>query len=143
MGILANPKHEAFCQRRLEGMTQEAAYIAVGYKPSRPHAHKLSIRPDVVQRMKELHIGALAKTEVTVETIAEQLDADREFAIKCKVPSAAVAATVAKAKLYGLAVDRSVVAVTHNYSSMSEEELKFEIAALLAEARSIKPGVQH
>lgn len=143
MPVLQNAKHERFCQLRLEGKSQEEAYKLAGYKPDPGAASRLSRNVGVKKRMEELHVHALNKTEVTVETIAEQLDADREFAIKCKVPSAAVAATVAKAKLYGLAVDRSVVAVTHNYSSMSEEELKFEIAALLAEARSIKPGVQH
>ena len=143
MPVLQNAKHERFCQLRLEGKSQEEAYRLAGYKPDPGAASRLSRNVGVKKRMEELHVHALNKVEVTVETIAEQLDADREFAIKCKVPSAAVAATVAKAKLYGLAVDRSVVAVTHNYSSMSEEELKFEIAALLAEARSIKPGVQH
>ncbi len=74
--------------------------------------------------------------------MARQFDEDREFAIKCKVPSAAVAASVAKAKLFGLNVERSVVTM-HNYSQLSEAELRCEIAAIHAEARAIKAGVQH
>jgi hypothetical protein len=143
MPTLQNAKQERFCQLRLEGKSQEEAYRLAGYKPDPGAASRLSRNVGVKKRMEELHVHALAKVDVTVESIAAELDAAIKFAKACKVPSAMVAAITAKAKLYGLAVDRSVVAVTHNYSSMSEEELKFEIAALLAEARSIKPGVQH
>jgi hypothetical protein len=59
------------------------------------------------------------------------------------VPSAAVAASLGLAKLGGHMVERASVQVSHSYSSMTLEELKFELAALNAEARSIKPGVQH
>ena len=91
----------------------------------------------------ELQEGRAEKFEVTVESMARQFDEDRTFAYTCKNPGAAVAATLAKAKLFGLMTDRSVVNVTHNYAMMSEEELRFEIAAIHAEARALKAGVQH
>jgi phage terminase small subunit len=47
------------------------------------------------------------------------------------------------AKHLGMFVDRSVVTMNHNYALMTEEELRFEIAAIHAEARSLKAGVQH
>jgi hypothetical protein len=143
MPILDNAKQEAFCQHRAAGKTLDEAYGLAGYKPSMPAASRLSRNVNVVARLRELQGKFAAKVEVTVESIAKQLDEDRAFAIACKVPSAAVAASMAKAKLFGLAVERSVVNVSHNYAMMSEEELKFEIAALLAEARTIKAGVQH
>jgi len=143
MPVLQNAKHERFCQLRLEGKSQEEAYRLAGYKPDPGAASRLSRNVGVKKRMEELHIVALGKTEVTVESMAAQFDEDRALAIKWKQASAAHAASNSKAKLYGLFVDRAAISVTHNYSQMSEEELKFEIAALLAEARSIKPGVQH
>jgi len=143
MPVLPNAKHERFCQLRLEGKSQEEAYRLAGYKPDPGAASRLSRNVGVKKRMEELHIVALGKTEVTVESMAAQFDEDRALAIKWKQASAAHAASNSKAKLYGLFVDRAAISVTHNYSQMSEEELKFEIAALLAEARSIKPGVQH
>ena len=52
-------------------------------------------------------------------------------------------APVAKAKLFGLNVDRSVVNVAHNYAMMTEAELRDEIATIYAEAWAIKGGLQH
>ena len=51
-----------------------------------------------------------------------------------------VAAITAKAKLFGLMTDRSVINVTSKYELMTEEELRFEIAAIHAEARALKSG---
>jgi phage terminase small subunit len=143
MAALNNSKRERFCQLRLEGKTLEQAYAGAGYNPSKPAASRMAKMADIVQRMKELHVHALNRAEVTVESIAQQLDADRALAYKLKNPSAAVAASMGKAKLYGLITDRQAVQVTHNYAQMSEEELRFELAAIAAEARAIKPGVNH
>ena len=79
---------------------------------------------------------------MTIDTIAAQLDADRELAYRQKNPSAAVSATVGKAKLFGLMVDRQSVQGTHNYATMTEEEVRFEMDALAAEARALEPGVR-
>jgi hypothetical protein len=73
----------------------------------------------------------------------EQFDEDRRFAIKLKNAGAAHAASVSKAKLFGLMTEKQSVQVTHSYATMSEEELRFEIAAIHAEARALKPGVQN
>jgi hypothetical protein len=141
--VLDNPKHEAFCQARVLGKSMDEAYALAGYKPNRKNAQRLTTNEGVKKRQKELQAKTAKAFEITAEMIAKQLDEDREFAIKCKVPSAAVQASVAKGKLGGVFIERSTVNVTHNYAMMTEEELRFEIAALHAEARSIKPGVQH
>lgn len=144
MPTLNNPRHEAFCQHRVAGKTQDEAYKLAGYRPDPGAASRLSRNVNVSRRLDELQAKAAAKVEVTVDTIAAQLDEDRAFAIKQGSPSAAVAASTAKAKLFGLMTDRQVVAVSHNYSMMTEQELRFEIAAIHAEARAIKAGVtQH
>lgn len=143
MAILANPKQEAFCQLRVQGRTLDEAYKLAGYKPSRQHAQRLATKGTVEARIAELRKAMAETFEITAESIAAQLDADWVFARACKVPSAAVAATVAKGKLAGLFTEKSSVHVTHSYQTMTDEELRFEMAALAAEARSIKPGVQH
>jgi hypothetical protein len=142
MGVLPNSKRERFCQLRLEGRTLEQAYAGAGYNPSKPAASRMAKKPDIVQRMKELHVHALNRSEVTVESIASELDAAFQFALKCKAPSAMVAAALGKAKLYGLITDKAQVQVSHNYASMSEAEIREEMAALAAEARALRPGVQ-
>ena len=143
MGVLKNPKHEAFCQARALGRTQDEAYSDAGFKPSRQHAHRMATRGYILKRLAELQNHTVEIFEITAEAIAKQLDEDRKFAYKCKVPSAAVQASVAKGRLAGLFVEHASVQVSHNYSMMTEEEIRFELAALNAEARSLKPGVQH
>lgn len=78
-----------------------------------------------------------ARSKITVDTIISEHNEARELAKRINNPSAMVSASMAKAKLCGLA------GVTHNYNSMSDEELRFELAAIHAEARAIKAGVRH
>ena len=143
MPALKNPKYESFWQHRVVAKTQDEVYKRAGYKPSRQHAHDLGTKRYIIDRMAELQASAAEVYECTVESMARQLDEDRRFAYECKTPSAAVAASVAKCKLFGLAVDRSVVNMTHNYALMTEAELRFEIAAIHAEARALKAGVRY
>jgi len=143
MGVLKNPKHEAFCQARALGRTQTEAYIDAGFKPNRQHAHRLATTGYIEDRIKELQNKTVEIFEITAAQIAKQLDEDRAFAKKCKQTGPMVQASIAKGRLAGLFIERTNVQVTHNYSQMTEEELRFELAALNAEARSLKPGVQH
>jgi hypothetical protein len=144
MTALSNAKREAFCQHRAVGSkTLDEAYVLAGYKPNRKNAARLAMTKEVKARLKELQAHAAEVVDVTVEMMAVQFDEDRRLAIKMKQMGAAHSASVSKAKLFGLFVDRSVVNVSHSYSTMSEEEIRFELAALAAEARALKPGVQH
>jgi phage terminase small subunit len=143
MPALANPRQEAFCQARVLGKSQDEAYATAGYKPSEQHASRLARNGKVLTRIRELEAQNAQTFEITVELITKRLDEDRALAFKCNNPGAAVQATMGLAKLGGLLTDKSSVVVTHNYQMMSEEEIRFELAALAAEARSIKPGVQH
>lgn len=144
MPIIDNPRQEAFAQHLVTGHAQIEAYRLAGYgKPSDAVASRLSRNIKVVARVAELRAHTAEKYEITLDLIARQLDEDRALAFKCDNPSAAVAATVAKGKLAGLFVEKATLAVSHNYSAMSEQEIRLELAALAAEARSLKPGVRH
>jgi hypothetical protein len=142
MPALNNTRQEAFAQLRAQGKTQTEAYELAGYKPSEQHASHLARNRKVKARINEILVESAKYAEVTAESIATELDAAIEFAVKCKQAAAVVSAINSKAKLFGLMADRSVVNVTHNYALMSEEELRFEIAAIHAEARAIKQGIK-
>jgi len=68
----------------------------------------LAAKVNIDARIAELLAKAADKVSVTVETIAAQLDEDRHLAHQVGQPTAAVAASMAKAKLYGLAPDKHV-----------------------------------
>lgn len=103
----------------------------------------MATRGYIQARLAEIQAQVIEKYEVTAESMARQFDDDRKLAIECKQMGAAVAAGVAKSKLFGLTTEKQTIAVTHSYGMMTEDELRYEIAALNAEARSIKPGIKH
>lgn len=130
MPVLENPKHEAFVQCLAKGMSQAEAYAEAGYAPSEPNASRLTSNEKIKARLVELLETAAEQALVTVETIAAQLDEDRMLAHKEGQAGAAVSASMAKAKLYGLDISRSELKVLHLYADMSDEELDRELLAL-------------
>jgi hypothetical protein len=97
----------------------------------------------VQTRLAELNKGLAMKTRVTVETISEQLDEDRAFAVRVEQAGPALNATIAKAKLHGLIVDRKESGAPGDFASLNtaedvlalvRKELGEQAAALLVSA---------
>ncbi|RWA80844.1 hypothetical protein [Mesorhizobium sp.] len=88
------------------GKSQSEAYVAAGYKPDDGHATRLAGNGRIKARVHELLGKAADKAIVTIESIARQLDEDRQLARELGQAGAAVNATMSKAKLYGLVTDR-------------------------------------
>lgn len=107
MPVLKNARHEAFAQALATGKTQEDAYADAGFAPSRHHASRLATKGNIRARVAELQGMAVKRTLVTIESLTEELEAARAIAIAEKQSSAAVAATMGKAKLHGLVVDKA------------------------------------
>ena len=61
------------------------------------------------------------KTRVTVETISSQLDEDRAFAQQVDQAGPALNATIAKAKLHGLIVDRKESGAPGDFAALTTE----------------------
>jgi phage terminase small subunit len=107
------PKQEQFCQAYIEtGNASEAyrqAYGAKGMKPATVwrEAKKLLDNPKVSPRIAELQSGHRERHNMTVDGITTELEEARALAMKNKQPGAAVQASMGKAKLHGLLVDRS------------------------------------
>ena len=108
MPILLNARHEAFARALATGKSQADAYADAGYRPSEPHASRLAGNGKVVARVSEL-LEAADKALVTIESIARQLDEDRQLAFAQGQAGAAVSASLAKARLFGLLVYRTEV----------------------------------
>lgn len=126
MPVLKNPKHERFAQHRLKGETVDQAYESAGYKPNRGNAARLNANESITARIKELQSKAAEKAEVTAADIAKQLDEDREFAQKNTHSSAAVSATMGKAKVLGLLSDKVKV----QYENLGETEIDARLKSL-------------
>src|SRR5262245_44820507 len=114
MGALAHPRHELLAQKRIAGLArgepQVAAYKAAGYRGTGHgacvNASRMLNRTDVARRIAELQDAQARKSLTSTECIAAQLDADRALAHQHGQAAAAVASSMAKAKLFGLVISR-------------------------------------
>jgi phage terminase small subunit len=116
MPALSNARHERFAQELAKGLSQVEAYRIAGFQPHDSAAARLFGNVRVQERLAEILGKAAVRAEITAADIAKQLDEDRDFARECATPAAMVAATMGKAKVLGLIVDRSKVDLTGGIS---------------------------
>lgn len=134
MPVLTNQRHEMFAQNRLKGMTIDGAYAEAGFKPHSGNAARLSGNESVRSRVAELQGEAAKEAVVTAADIARQLDEDRAFARLMESPSAMVAASMGKAKVLGLIVDRSELTGRNGGPIQTEERAT---STLIEEAKRL------
>lgn len=107
------PKQEAFVQAYLTtGNASEAyrqSYNASGMKPAviNVKASELLADGKIAVRVQELQAIAVERALVTVQSLTEELEEARALALEERQPSAAVSASMGKAKLHGLLVDKA------------------------------------
>jgi len=107
------PRYEALARRRVGALneSQAASYRAVGFKSrglaTHTNASRLLRTDRMRQRIAELQEQAAKRHERTIDTIGRQLDEAHEMALRLGQPGAAVAASMALARLYGLIANRS------------------------------------
>jgi hypothetical protein len=106
MPVLKNARHESFAQALVTGKTADEAYESAGYKPHRGNASTLRSNQIISDRVAELQQKAAEKVGVTIKSLTDELEEARAIAITEKQSSAAVAATMGKAKLHGLIIEK-------------------------------------
>ncbi|MER9936121.1 terminase small subunit [Mesorhizobium sp. M0088] len=111
--MLKNPRHERFAQGLAKGLSGKAAYVEAGYRSTGNAAEvgatKLVRNGKIAARVAELQARQVRRLDVTVESIVAELEEARAAALAHKQLAAAVAASLGKAKLLGLIVDRAEV----------------------------------
>lgn len=128
-GPLKNSRQERFAQELAKGKSQLDAYVAAGYKPDDGAACRLSGNVRVADRVAELKSRAAEKVVVTVADIAAQLDEDRDFARRVESAAAAVSATMGKAKVLGLILDKHEHSVDPKLAALIEKGMSAKEAA--------------
>lgn len=113
MPILRNARHERFAQGIVKGLNGKAAYIDAGYRSkgnaAEVEASKFLRNPKIASRVAELQARQAHRLDISVERITLQLLEDRALAHSQGQAGAAVAASMALAKLHGLIIDRAEV----------------------------------
>ena len=112
MSMVATKKQLAFVAAYLETGKPSESYKAAGYKCDRmsdghiaEEAQRLLKNPHVARIIEQGRAEARERSQATIESLTDELEQNRQGALNA-VPcqaAAAVAATMAKAKLHGLA----------------------------------------
>jgi hypothetical protein len=131
--LLSNPRHEAFAQELFrgiaEGLSHGEAYTSAGYTKN-PNAAKvnacrlLKASKHIIVRVQELQQQAAKAKQVSVESIVEELEEARDIARSQKQSSAMVSASLGKAKITGIDIDRTEVGKPGDFTAaQSTQEL--------------------
>lgn len=109
MPALTNPRHERFAQELAKGKTADASYVEAGYKENRHNAAALARQEHISTRVSEITERGAIRAEITVASLLDELEQARIAALGAETPqsSAAVSASMSKAKLLGLVVDKT------------------------------------
>lgn len=112
------------------GCNQSAAYREV-YDTSKmtpksvwEAASKAFSAAKVISRILELQGEYKDKTTVTIESIAKELEESFKMAKDTEQASAMTGSSVAKAKLFGLMIEKREHSGTINLTNLSDQELK-------------------
>ena len=152
MGTLANPRHEKFARlvwaASAKDYRRALAYLAAGYRakldlsdpsrswPADQAASRLAKSVKVKARIQEIAAMAAKRHEISEDSLLEELEQARLAALENQQASAAVAATMGKAKLCGMLVERKETGKPGDFDNMSIEELR----AFLKEGKKEHPG---
>lgn len=96
-------------------------------------ASRIRARPHVDARINEIRASIAEKKQITVESLLEELEQARQAALTAETPqaSAAVAATMSKAKLCGM--DKVIIDHQSSDKSMSPSQIDKSMVAALAD----------
>ena len=115
MGTNLTIKQEKFCQKYVELGNASDAYRQ-SYETKRMQASTVNRNAKalidnnkIAARIKELQSEHRHRHDVTVDSATEELEAARKLAMDIQNPSAAIAASMGKAKLHGLLVDKKEI----------------------------------
>lgn len=134
MGVLKNPRHEAFARQYVKIGIARHAYLAAGYKakcddPSGANsadvnASRLLRHAKVKPRIERLRTAMAKRQDVTEDSLIEELEQARLIAAAERQTGSMVAATMGKAKLAGLLIERKEIGDAGEFQRMSEQELR-------------------
>ena len=130
------PKQARFVQEYLIDLNATQAATRAGYsaKTAQEQGSRLLSNVMVANAVAAAQQKASERLEVTLDSIARQLDEDRTLARDKGQASAAVSASVAKAKLFGLMVERQEHTGKNGgpieYADLSDQQLRDRLAQL-------------
>lgn len=132
MPALASGRHERFAQELAKGKSQEEAYAAAGYRPSRSAASRLASDVNICARVAEIADRVAIRTEITAAALTDELLAILKTAKLGDTAghlNAARQSVMDIAKLNGLIIDRAQIDASITDVSAEPEQSEAEWVA--------------
>lgn len=119
-------KQRRFVQEYLLDSNATQAAIRAGYseKTAEQIGHQLLKKTSVAAAIAKLQVKMARKAEVTIESLACELEEARTLALTQKQSAAAVSATMGKAKLFGLGVENNRLSGMVQVSTVAADKLE-------------------
>jgi len=107
-------KQRKFVDEYLIDQNATQAAIRAGYseKTARAIGHENLTKPDISHAIHDRLREHRERCEVTIDSLTEELSESRDLALKTSQASAAVSATLGKAKLHGLLIEKQEQKIT-------------------------------
>ena len=121
--IIRNARHERYAQALAAGKSAAEAYELAGYRPNKGNAVRLKDNEHVRKRVAELQARGAERAEVTLVSLLAELEEARLLALQENQSSAAVQATLGKAKLTGHIIDRRETGTPGEFDHLTDAEL--------------------
>jgi hypothetical protein len=134
------PQQRKFVEAILKGMTQQDAYKKAGYRVNRGNAVRLKTKENVAKALAAAKAEAAAKTVNTTASIVAELEQARILALQDGMYGPAVAASLGKAKLLGLIIDRAQVDVLHRPAPIPTDVLELSEDQWRRQFTALPPG---
>lgn len=101
-------KQKRFVAEYLIDLNATQAAIRAGYSPktAKSVGSENLTKPDIAAAIAKFQQKVAKKAEISIQSLADELEEARAIAIADRASSAAVAATMGKAKLFGLIVEK-------------------------------------
>jgi hypothetical protein len=133
MPALRNLRHERFARAFIKTNVAARAYAQAGYIATTRSsldtcASRLLRHAQVKRRIAELRKQMAARNRISLDSLLDDLAADRALARTLGQPSAAIAATQLTARLCGLLVDRKESGQPGEFAGLQSEA---EVLALV------------
>jgi hypothetical protein len=127
MPALDNPRHERFARAFMKCGRASEAFRKAGYKSDKPRcvwtaSSRLLRHVRVKARIGELKRQMASRNRITVDSLLDDLQADRALARELGQTAAAIQATQLSAKLVGLLVDRKETGNPGDFASLQTRD---------------------
>ena len=138
-------KQERFVAEYLVDLNATQAAIRAGYsaKTAEQIGFQLLKKTSVAAALATQSEKRVAKVELTAEYVLQGLQIEAARTGEGSSHGARVAALGLLGKYFSLFIERQEVTITHRFAEMSDDELRFEAAALLARAKATPAQQSH